>query len=176
LLLKLGYFGYFRFIIPFFPYAHEFYRSYIIIICVIGCIYGALLALGQLDLKKLIAYSSVSHMSLCLLGILTSNLYGFLGSILLAIGHGFISSALFLLIGILYERYHIRNIEYYSGLNSILPIFSFFLFYFVLSNFGFPISLNFIAELFILVGIGNYNLFILGILIFYSIGSLLYNS
>jgi NADH:ubiquinone oxidoreductase subunit 4 (subunit M) len=140
-----------------------------------GCIYGAFLALSQIDMKKMIAYSSVSHMSLCLLGVLSLNIYGLLGSFLLAIGHGFVSSALFFLVGVLYDRYHTRILDYYSGINGILPIFSFFFFIFIISNFGFPISINFVAEFLILLGIGKINIIILCFLLIYSVLSVAYN-
>jgi NADH:ubiquinone oxidoreductase subunit 4 (subunit M) len=155
LLLKLGYYGYIRFFIQLFPYGSYFFNFLVVTLCLLGSIYGAFLALSQTDIKKIIAYSSVSHMSLCLLGASSNNIYGILGSYLLAIGHGFVSSALFFLIGVLYDRYHTRILDYYSGINLIMPIFSFFFFSFLISNFSFPISLNFIAELFVLIGIGS---------------------
>jgi proton-translocating NADH-quinone oxidoreductase chain M len=175
LLLKLGYYGYVRFFLQILSDTFEIFNSIVIVLCMLGCIYGALLALSQIDIKKMIAYSSVSHMSLCLLGIISSNIYGLLGSFLLAIGHGFVSSALFFLVGLLYDRYHTRILDYYSGLNLVLPVFSFFFFTFLISNFGFPISINFIAEFLILLGIGYLNLIILCFLIFYSVISVAYN-
>lgn len=175
LLLKLGYYGYARFFLHLFPLASIYYNPLVVVLCSIGCIYGALLALGQLDIKKIVAYSSVSHMSLCILGLISNNIYGILGSFLLAIGHGFVSSALFFLIGVLYDRYHTRILDYYSGIGIILPVFSFFFFSFLISNFGFPISLNFISELLILIGIGSWSLLLLFLLLFYSVLSVSYN-
>ncbi len=175
LLLKLGYYGYVRFFLQMLPTISEFFNSFVIVLCVLGCIYGSLLALSQNDIKKIIAYSSVSHMSLCLLGIISSNIYGLLGSFLLAIGHGFVSSGLFFLVGLLYDRYHTRIMDYYSGITIILPFFSFFFFFFLISNFGFPISINFIAEFLILLSIGYLNIIILYFLIFYSVISVAYN-
>jgi NADH-ubiquinone oxidoreductase chain 4 len=157
------------------PISSEYFNSIVIVLCVLGCIFGALLALSQNDIKKMIAYSSVSHMSLCLLGIISNNIFGLIGSFLLAIGHGFVSSALFFLVGLLYDRYHTRILDYYSGINLILPLFSFFFFSFLISNFGFPISINFIAEFLILLGIGYLNIIILCFLIFYSVISVAYN-
>jgi NADH:ubiquinone oxidoreductase subunit 4 (subunit M) len=144
-------------------------------ICSIGCIYTALIALSQIDMKKVIAYSSVSHMNFCLLGIISGNSMGMLGSFLMAIGHGIVSTALFFLIGIIYERSHTRLLDYYSGLGLIVPVISFFSFMFLISNFGFPISLNFVAELLILVGVGSVNILILIVLILYSVFSVAYN-
>jgi NADH-quinone oxidoreductase subunit M len=175
LLLKLGFYGYIRFFIQLLPESSEFFNSIVVVLCLLGCIYGALLALSQNDIKKIIAYSSVSHMSFCLLGIISFNLYGLIGSVMLAIGHGFVSSALFFLIGALYNRYHSRLMDYYSGISGILPIFSLFFFYFIISNFGFPISINFISEFLILLGIGYWNIIIVLILSIYSITSVAYN-
>jgi proton-translocating NADH-quinone oxidoreductase chain M len=175
LLLKLGYYGYIRFFLQILPNSFEIFNSIVIVLCTLGCIYGALLALSQVDIKKMIAYSSVSHMSLCLLGIISANIYGLIGSFLLAVGHGFVSSGLFFLVGLLYDRYHTRILDYYSGINLILPVFSFFFFTFLISNFGFPISINFIAEFLILLGIGYINIIILCFLFFYSVISVAYN-
>ena len=159
LLLKLGYYGFVRFFLNMFPEANLFFNPLISSLCIIGCLYGALLALSQIDIKKIIAYSSVSHMNLCVLGVFSFDINALVGSCLLAVGHGFVSVALFFLIGCLYERYHTRLIDYYSGLSYLLPVFSLFFFYFIISNFAFPISLNFIAEFLLFVGIGNWNFF-----------------
>jgi len=138
-----------------FPIAVLYFKPLIATICVISSTYTALIALSQFDLKKIIAYSSVSHMSLTLLGIFSGNFYGILGSLLLAVGHTFVSAALFLLVGSIYDRYHTRIIDYYSGLSNILPAYSTVFFIFLISNFGFPISLNFVGEFLILVGVGK---------------------
>jgi len=114
-------------------------------------------------------------MNFCLLGILSGDTTGILGSFLMAIGHGIVSTALFFLVGILYERTHTRLIDYFSGLGQIAPVISFFMFMFIISNFGFPISLNFVAELLILIGIGTFNILILLFLVFYSVFSVAYN-
>jgi len=124
-------------------------------ICIVGSIYAGLIALGQKDLKKIIAYSSISHMNFCLLGIFSGNFTGIMGSILMAIGHGFVSTGLFFLVGLLYQRYHTRAIDYFSGLINVMPVFSFFCFMFIISNFSFPLSLNFVGELLLLIGIGK---------------------
>jgi NADH:ubiquinone oxidoreductase subunit 4 (subunit M) len=131
--------------------------------------------LSQPDFKKIIAYSSVSHMNFCLLGIISGEQLGLLGSFLMAIGHGIVSTALFFIVGIIYERAHTRVLDYYSGLSVLVPSISFFMFIFTISNFGFPISLNFVAELLILVGIGSINLFILLLMGIYSVVSVGYN-
>jgi NADH:ubiquinone oxidoreductase subunit 4 (subunit M) len=114
-----------------------------------------MIAVVQIDLKRIVAYSSVSHMSLGILGLFTFSMNGFIGSNLIMISHTFISSALFLLVGIIYDRFHNRLLNYYTGLINFMPIYSFFLFYFIISNFGFPLSLSFIAEMFIFLVIGK---------------------
>ena len=155
ILLKLGYYGFVRFFFLMFPAANLFFSPFISSLCIIGCLYGAFLALSQIDFKKIIAYSSVSHMNLCILGVFSADLNGLVGSYLLALGHGFVSTALFFLVGCLYERYHTRLLDYYSGVSSILPVFSMIFFYFIISNFGFPISLNFVAEFLLFLGISK---------------------
>jgi len=164
-----------KFFWQFFSAALNQYLSVFVTICTIGCIYTALIALSQIDLKKVIAYSSVSHMNFCLLGVLSGDTFGILGSFLMAIGHGIVSTALFFLVGILYERTHTRLLDYYSGLNQIVPVISYFMFMFIISNFGFPISLNFIAELLILIGVGTFSILILLSLSLYSVFSVAYN-
>jgi NADH:ubiquinone oxidoreductase subunit 4 (subunit M) len=153
ILLKLGYYGFVRFFLAMFPSANLFFSPFISSLCIIGCLYGALLALSQTDIKKIIAYSSISHMNLCILGVFSFDLNSLVGSYILAIGHGIVSTALFFLVGCLYERYHTRIIDYYSGLSYLLPVFSIVFFYFIISNFAFPISINFIAEFLLFLGI-----------------------
>ena len=155
ILLKLGYYGFVRFFLLMFPAANLFFSPFINALAVVGCLYGALLALSQIDFKKIIAYSSVSHMNLCVLGIFSNDLNALAGSYLLALGHGFVSTALFFLVGCLYERYHTRLLDYYSGLVNVLPLFSMLFFYFIISNFGFPVSVNFVAEFLLFLGISK---------------------
>jgi proton-translocating NADH-quinone oxidoreductase chain M len=174
LLLKIGYFGFIKFFFIL-PQAIEFYRPIFSVLCICGCIFGALFALSQSDIKKVVAYASVSHMSLVMLGFLTTNIFGLIGSYLMAISHTIISSGLFCLVGNLYDRYHTRVIDYYSGLSSLMPTFSFFFFYFIISNFGFPLSITFVSEILILVGIAKYNFSVLLFLIIYSVLSTAYN-
>jgi len=175
LLLKLGYYGFVRFFLTMFPEANLFFNPLISSLCILGCLYGALLALSQIDIKKIIAYSSVSHMNLCVLGIFSFDLNSLVGSCLLAVGHGFVSVALFFLVGCLYERCHTRLLDYYSGVSYLMPVFSLFFFYFTISNFAFPVSINFVAEFLIFLGIANWNLFNFFFLIFYSVLSVSYN-
>jgi NADH-quinone oxidoreductase subunit M len=175
ILLKLGYYSIVRFVFSITYGVLNKHHRYLVMAGAISCIYSALLTLGQSDLKKIIAYSSVSHMSLGFLGLLTNSIFAFVGAFILAIGHTFVSSGLFILIGCFYERYHTRQMVYVLGLSNITPIFSFFIFYFILSNFGFPISINFLGEFLIFVGITKMNFLVALSLFFYSIFSLFYN-
>ena len=129
ILLKLGGYGLLKFCIPLFPYANIYYNPLIFTICTISIIYSSLTAIRQNDLKRIIAYSSISHMNYVVLGIFSLTFDGILGSIILMFGHAIVSSALFFLVGILYDRYHTKLIKYYSGILQIMPIFSFLFFF-----------------------------------------------
>jgi NADH-ubiquinone oxidoreductase chain 4 len=161
ILLKLGGYGLLRFVLPLFPYACYHYQPFIYLLGVIGIIYAGLTAIRQIDLKKTIAYSSVSHMNLALLGIFANNILAIEGAILLMVAHGLVSSALFLSVGSLYDRYHTRILKYYRGLASTMPLFALFFLFFILSNVAFPGSANFIGEFLVLAGLVDSNLFIL---------------
>jgi NADH:ubiquinone oxidoreductase subunit 4 (subunit M) len=132
-------------------------------LCVLGIVYASLTTLRQIDLKRIIAYSSVAHMSYGMLGIFSLNYYGIIGSILLMLGHGLVSSALFYIVGIIYEIYGTRVIFYYGGLGQIMPIFSFFFLFFVFANAGLPGLGIFPGEL--LVAIGAFSINPLGIVV-----------
>nr|QNR39866.1 NADH dehydrogenase subunit 4 [Cyanidiococcus yangmingshanensis]UNJ18948.1 NADH dehydrogenase subunit 4 [Cyanidioschyzonaceae sp. 2 FvB-2021] len=155
ILLKLGGYGFLRFSLPLFPYASLYYAPVIYILSILAIIYASLTTLRQIDLKKIVAYSSIAHIGYVILGIFSFNMEGIEGSILLILGHGFVSSALFLCVGILYDRYHTRILKYYSGLVIFMPIFSTLLFFFILANLGFPGTSNFIGEFLILVGLSQ---------------------
>ena len=156
-LLKLGTYGIIRFMIPIFPYANTFFTPLIFTLCIIAIIYSSCTTIRQIDLKKIIAYSSVAHMNYALLGLFVNNSQGLEGSLYLMLGHGVVSSALFLCIGILYDRYHTRNILYYGGLVLTMPLFSLFFLIFILSNIGMPGTINFVGELLVLLGIFQQN-------------------
>ena len=129
-LLKLGGYGFLRFTLPMFPIASVYFSPLVYTLSLIATIYASLTTLRQIDLKKIIAYSSVSHMGFVTIGIFSFNIQGVEGSVLLMLSHGLVSSALFLSIGVLYDRYKTRIIKYYSGLTQVMPIFtSFFLFF-----------------------------------------------
>lgn len=151
-LLKLGGYGFIRFSLPLFPKATVFFTPLIFTLSVIAIIYGSLTTLRQIDLKKIIAYSSVSHMGFVTLGIFSLNTQSIAGSIFLMLSHGLVSSALFFCIGILYDRYKTRILKYYGGLVIVMPLFVVFLMFFLFSNIGFPGTSSFIGEFLILMG------------------------
>jgi NADH-ubiquinone oxidoreductase chain 4 len=123
-------------------------------LAVITLIYSSLVTIRQIDTKALVAYSSVAHMAVCILGIFSNNLMGIEGAILLSLAHGLVSPALFILVGgVLYNRYHTRIINYYRGLTLNMPIFSLIFFIFIIFNASAPLSLNFIGEFLALTGI-----------------------
>jgi NADH-ubiquinone oxidoreductase chain 4 len=125
----------------------------IYIIAIITIIYTSIITLRQTDLKVIIAYSSISHMAVCILGIFSNTLLGLNGSLILSLAHGFVSPALFIIVGgILYDRYHNRLIYYYQGLITYMPILSFYLIFLSFCNIGAPLSINFIGELLSLTG------------------------
>lgn len=153
ILLKLGGYGFIRFVLPVFPEATSYYVPLVLTMGSVSVLYSSLTTLRQVDLKKIIAYSSVAHMSLGLLGMFSLNIQGLEGSILLMIGHGLVSSALFLIVGILYDRFHTRLVRYYGGLTQVMPVFSAFFLFFSLANMGLPGTSNFIGEILIFIGI-----------------------
>ena len=160
ILLKLGTYGFIRFLIPLFPIATIYYTPFVYVLGLIGILYTSLTAIRQIDLKKIIAYASVAHMNLVIIGLFTLNIYGIEGSILQMICHGIISSALFLSIGILYDRYHTRLIKYYGGISFTMPLFSIIFLIFTLANIAVPGTASFVSELLILIGLFQHNYFI----------------
>jgi NADH-quinone oxidoreductase subunit M len=154
LMLKLGGYGVLRFMLPLFTIdTHLFFRPLALSICVAGTIYGGLCALRQIDMKRQIAFSSISHMSFATLGIFTFTELGVKGSIYLMLSHGLTSAALFYIVGVLSDRYHTRSIMAFSGLLSSMPVFSLFFIILSLANIGFPGTSGFLPELMILVSI-----------------------
>lgn len=141
-----------RFSLPMFPLASVFFTPAIFILSLIAVIYASLTTLRQVDLKKIIAYSSVSHMGLVTMGVFSLNIQGLEGSVLLMLSHGLVSSALFFCAGILYDRYKTRIIKYYSGLVQSMPLFGIVFLFFTLANMGFPGTSSFTGELLVLLG------------------------
>lgn len=158
ILLKLGGYGFLKFLITYTTNACFFFFPIIGIIGAVGLIYGSLSTLRQIDLKKIIAYSSIVHMNYGILGLFSNNFFGIFGSFFMMLTHGLIASAFFFSIGFLYERYHTRILKYFRGLNNFMPIFSFFFFFLTLNNAGFPLTASFIGEFFILMNITSLSL------------------
>ena len=159
-LLKIGGYGIIRWVFMLFPFATFYMLPIINMFSILGVIYCALTAMRQIDIKRIIAYSSVSHMNLGVLGSISFNMQGLEGFVFLMLGHGLVSTSLFLLVGSLYDRFHTKLIYYFGGLCQIMPIFSIFFFFFNIANFSFPGTSNFIGELLLLVGIVKSNVFI----------------
>ena len=152
-LLKMGTYGFLRFSVPMLPDATNQYRGIMIFLSLIGIIYGALVCMMQKDMKKLIAYSSVSHMGFCTLGIFALTPLGLTGSIIQQINHGISTGALFLIVGVLYERRHTRLISEFGGLATPMPNFAAVYLIVTLSSLGMPLLNGFIGEFTILRGI-----------------------
>ena len=167
-LLKLGTYGLYKIAIPMglltaagvggvngdglLPVVAHTVIPVVAILAVIGVIYGALVAWVQVDVKKLVAYSSVSHLGFCVLGLVALNTYGVQGSVFYMINHGISTGALFLMIGMIYDRYHTRLFADYGGLGRVMPVFSFFLVLFTMSSIGLPGTNGFISEFFTIAG------------------------
>jgi len=152
LLLKLGGYGILRFLLTFLNDASVFFTPLVATLGIAGVVYGSLSTMRQIDLKRIIAYSSVAHMNLVVLGLFSFSRFGIEGSIYLMIAHGVVSSALFFLVGVIYDRAHTRLLRYYGGLVTVMPLFSSFFFVFSLANMGFPGTPNFPGELLLLAG------------------------
>ena len=157
ILLKLGTYGLLRFSLPMFPEACLYFTPLVYTMSVIAILYTSLTTLRQVDLKKMIAYSSVAHMNFVTLGLFSNNVQGVEGSLLLMLSHGFVASALFLCIGVLYDRHKTRLIKYYSGCVHTMPLFCFFFLWFTLANISLPGTSAFVGELLVLVGLFQMN-------------------
>lgn len=151
-LIKMGAYGFLRFNLPMFPEATLAMKPFMMILSVIAIIYGALICLIQKDLKRLIAYSSVSHMGFVTLGIFALNQQGIQGGIIQMLNHGVVTGALFLCIGIVYQRTHTRQIAHYGGVATVMPAYSAFFMIFTLASIGLPGTNGFIGEFLILLG------------------------
>jgi proton-translocating NADH-quinone oxidoreductase chain M len=153
LLLKLGGYGFLRFTLPLLPAGCRYFNAVISILAVLSIIYASLSTIRQNDLKRIIAYSSIAHMNLIVLGLFSFTHQGIDGAIYLMLGHGIVSTGLFFCVGVLYDRYHTRSLKQYSGLVQSMPLFSTFFFIFTLANMSFPGTSNFVGEFLIFVGI-----------------------
>jgi NADH-quinone oxidoreductase subunit M len=154
ILLKMGTYGFLRFAVPFFPEValSPMVTAVVIACAVIGVVYGALVAMVQPDVKKLVAYSSVSHLGFVMLGIWAATLQSVQGALMIMIGHGLSTGALFLLVGMLYERRHTREIGAYGGLAAVIPVFSLIFVVTSLASIGLPGLSGFVGEFLVLLG------------------------
>jgi NADH-quinone oxidoreductase subunit M len=154
LMLKMGTFGFLRFALPLFPGAamNHTVRMIILILAVIGIIYGALVAMVQPDFKKLVAYSSVSHLGFVMLGIFALTVQSVQGALMVMINHGISTGALFLLVGMIYERRHTRLLDSYGGIARVVPLFAAILTFVSLSSIGLPGTNGFVGEFLVLIG------------------------
>lgn len=157
LLLKMGGYAILRFLIPLFNYASFYFMPFVFCLSVISILYSSLTTIRQLDLKKIIAYSSVAHMNYVTVGVFTYELYGIEGAIYLMLSHGLVSSALFICVGIVYDRYKSRILKYYGGLVQLMPLYAFFFFFFSLANMSFPGTSSFVGEILVLISAFSVN-------------------
>jgi NADH-quinone oxidoreductase subunit M len=161
-LLKMGTYGFFRFNYPLFPEAAKWFQPAMLVLAVIGIVYGGFVAFAQSDFKKMVAYSSVSHMGFVLLGIAALNAHGFRGAMLQMFNHGTITGGLFLLVGVLYDRAHTRDMTAFGGLSAKVPVYSGILIFFSMASLGLPGLSGFIGEFLSLLGAYQYNKWMTG--------------
>ena len=152
ILLKLGTYGFLRFSIPLFPEACEFFLPFVTVLAIQGIIYSCISAQSLIDFKQVIAYSSIAHMNISIVGIFSNNIHGLVGSYCYSISHGLVSGGLFLLVGLQYDRYHTRTLKYYRGLTFIMPLYITLFFVFTLANLSFPGTFGFASEFLIYYG------------------------
>lgn len=157
ILLKLGGYGFLRFSLPMFPLASDYFAPFVFSLSVIAIIYTSLVAMMQEDIKKLIAYSSIAHMGYVTMGIFAANTQGVQGAIFQMISHGFVSGALFLCVGVIYDRLHTRDIAAYGGLVNNMPKYALAFMVFTMANVGLPGTSGFIGEFLTLIGVFRAN-------------------
>ena len=158
-LLKMAGYGFIRFSLGIFPIASSYFAPFIFTLSIIAIIYASLVALVQTDMKKLIAYSSVAHMGFVTLGIFTFTLQGIEGAIIQMLSHGIISAALFLCVGVVYDRIHTREIDRYGGLVNRMPIYAFAFMIFIMGSIGLPGTSGFVGEFLVLLSIFSVNIY-----------------
>jgi len=163
ILLKMGGYGFLRFSLPMFPIGSEVLGPLVLWMSAIAIVYTSLVALVQEDMKKLIAYSSVAHMGYVTMGIFAVNQQGIDGAIFQMISHGFISGALFLCVGVIYDRMHTREIDAYGGLVNRMPAYALIFMFFTMANVGLPGTSGFIGEFLVLMGIFQVNTWVAAI-------------
>jgi NADH-quinone oxidoreductase subunit M len=160
ILLKMGGYGFLRFSLPMFPVASDLLAPLVLWLSAIAIVYTSLVALAQRDMKKLIAYSSVAHMGFVTAGIFVVNQQGIDGAIFQMLSHGFISGALFLCVGVIYDRMHTREIDAYGGLVNRMPAYALVFMLFTMANVGLPGTSGFVGEFLTLMGMFQYNTWI----------------
>ncbi len=156
-LLKLGGYGFLRFSLPMLPDASVYFTPLIYVLSTVAIVYTSLVALMQTDMKKLIAYSSVAHMGIVTIGIFTPNALGVQGSVIQMLSHGIVSAALFMIVGVIYDRMHTREIARYGGLVQRMPVYAAVFMLFMLASVGLPGTSGFIGEMLVIVGVFQTN-------------------
>jgi len=159
-LIKLGSYGFIRFALPLLPEACQYYSPLVNTMALLAIIYASITTIRQTDLKRIIAYSSIGHMGVVMLGIFSLTTEGVEGSIYLQIGHGLVSSALFIIVTNLYDRHHSRLVKYYRGMVITMPLFTIMFLLFTMANIAVPLSCNFVGEFLSLYSIFTNNIFI----------------
>lgn len=152
LLLKMGTYGWFRFVLPLFPEASHFYSPLLLFLACLSLIYSSLMAFAQSDLKKLIAYSSVAHMAYVLIGVFSFNIYGLQGAFYQTLTHAISSAGLFLMAGLIYQRAKSRDMNLFGGLAKSMPLFAMAFFVISLSSMALPSTAGFVSEFLVLLG------------------------
>jgi NADH-quinone oxidoreductase subunit M len=160
IMLKLGAYGFIRFSLPILPDASQAWSGFMIVLSLVAVVYIGLVALVQTDMKKLIAYSSISHMGFVTLGFFIFNQMGIEGALVQMISHGFVSAAMFLCVGVMYDRMHSRQIADYGGVVNTMPRFAAFMMLFAMANSGLPATSGFVGEFMVIMGAMQYNFWI----------------
>ena len=160
IMLKLGAYGFVRFSLPILPDASHYLSGFMITLSLVAVVYIGLVALVQTDMKKLVAYSSISHMGFVTLGFFIFNAYGVEGALVQMISHGFVSAAMFLSIGVMYDRMHSRNIADYGGVVNTMPKFAALMLFFAMANCGVPATSGFVGEFMVIMGAIKFNFWI----------------
>jgi NADH-quinone oxidoreductase subunit M len=151
-MLKMGTYGFMKLGFPLFPDATHLYTPLLMTLAVVSIVYGACLALVQDDIKKIIAYSSISHLGYVMLGLLSLDLIGIQGAVIQMVSHGLVAGGLFLMVGMVYERCHTRELKAYGGLAKLLPVYSVFFMVLTLASIGLPTTSGFTGEFLVLLG------------------------
>lgn len=160
ILLKLGTYGMIRYLIKLLPIGTVYFTPVVYVLCMIGIVYTSLTAIRQTDMKRIIAYASVAHMNMTLVGLFSGTVEGYEGAVLQMLAHGFVSGGLFICIGVLYERHHSRLVKYYSGVALVMPVYSILFLVLTMANIGLPGTSSFVGEFLILMGIFKVNVLV----------------